>query len=413
MRSAPPTKPSILSGKIDLATVERSLLQKIPGSERDNPFIIVALLNARAVGDLIFYHIYAASVKRLFKNAILIIYQRNDREYKSDLLSLNTEKDAQIVAQPEFGGIPIDNFQMITDFAANKEPFPKYIFMGKAWMRPRCHKAHLILSPATMPETLLSTFEHPAFLKIPDAQVERLSRQLVEHGVDPKRWFCVINYREPGYKHRPNRELRDLNPKTFMALAEDVIENLGGQVVRIGHPNMTPFPSHPGFIDLASVDQGFLLHSFAVSRARFVIGSPTGMSHMGSAMNTPTGMTNCSDPLYVPGCWRDHDVGIYMHVYDSDGRRVSTMEQHERELHQRTKLISLRDGQNFHILENTAEELGLVARCLMETTMKCQGWREPSTPSEPKQRPNTYQFPVSPRIRVPILEYPDLAPIPT
>jgi hypothetical protein len=124
----------------------------------------------------------------------------------------------------------------------------------------------------------------------------------------------------------------------------------------------------------------------------------------------PTGITNCSDPLYFPGCWRDHDVALYVHIYDGQGARIPTLEQHERDLHNRGKLTSLSKSCGFQILQNGPQELGLVARRLMETTIECQGWRESSTLSEPPVRPNVYHFPMTPRIRVPIVEFPDLAP---
>jgi hypothetical protein len=49
---------------------------RIPlGTSPDNPAKIVALLNTRAVGDGIFQHIFAASVRQLFDHAELNLYQ--------------------------------------------------------------------------------------------------------------------------------------------------------------------------------------------------------------------------------------------------------------------------------------------------------------------------------------------------
>jgi putative glycosyltransferase (TIGR04372 family) len=115
-----------------------------------------------------------------------------------------------------------------------------------------------------------------------------------------------------------------------MKLVEYITGRLGGQVVRIGHPDMTPFPSRPGFIDLALLENNFMLHAHAVARARFLVGSLTGTSHLGSALNTPTRITNCVEPPFFQSCWRDHDTALFAKLYDRDGRRVLNAEQWEK-----------------------------------------------------------------------------------
>lgn len=152
---------------------------------------------------------------------------------------------------------------------------------------------------------------------------------MCEYGLDANRWFCVLDYLEPGYLHRPSREHRDLDPKPFMALVEYIVETLGGQLARVGHPQMTPFPKRRGFVDLAMLEDRFMLHAFAVSRVRFMVGPLTGISHLGSAMDTPTTITYCTDSLYFLGVWRDQDVVLYQNLYEAGVRWVSTMALHE------------------------------------------------------------------------------------
>jgi putative glycosyltransferase (TIGR04372 family) len=382
--------------------------KSLPGRSLESRFRIITLLNSRAVGDTIFYHIFAGSVKRLFDHGSLTIYQRADRDYKSDLLAMNREVDQFLVAKPSDEGFEIDSFQIEHDIISNREEMPDYISQDESWISARANRPNLILSPVGMPEELLGAFETPAFLEIPADRVEKLEVELASHGVDPRRWFCVLNYREPGYEHRPAREIKDLNPRPFMELVRYITETLGGQVVRVGHPNMTPFPDRAGFVDLASVKNNFMLHAFAISRARFLIGGLTGISHLGSAMNTPTVMTNCVSAPYWAGCWRDHDLALYLNLYDQNGRRVSTAEQHERKIHASGDLIKLVREKGFKLFPNTANELALAVHELMQATMDCQGWREPRFP-EAGPPPNRFEFPMDPRMRNRIVEFPDHA----
>jgi putative glycosyltransferase (TIGR04372 family) len=106
-----------------------------------------------------------------------------------------------------------------------------------------------------------------------------------------------LNYCELGYLHNPSWEYRDLDPKLFMALVEYIVEAPGGQVVRVGHPQMTPFSKRRDIFDLAMLEDRLMLHAFAFSRARFMAGSMTGISDLGSAIDTPTAITNCVDSL--------------------------------------------------------------------------------------------------------------------
>ena len=379
------------------------------GTDVDNPIKIVILLNSRAVGDAIFFHIFSASVKNLFNHADLTYFQRNDRDYKIYLMSMNANVVTQLCFDDDDTTISIDSFQRIGDIASMGDALPKYVFNKKEWFDSNSNKANLVLSPTGMPEIMLTSFDQPAYLRIPEAQVESLSQELVSSGLDPKRWFCVLNYREPGYRFRPPRDLRNLNLAPFIELTQDIIKKLGGQVVRVGHPNMSAFPKRDGFVGLAPLEDNFALHAFAISRARFLVGSLTGISHLGSVVDTPTLITNCSDSTFMPGCRHAHDLALYINLYDSNGHRIPAEEQHDRDLHRRKKLLNLIDQDGFVIYQNNAREMAVAVRRMMDTTASCQGWRLPHIHLVLGDRPNRFEFPMALRRRVPIVEYPDLA----
>lgn len=377
----------------------------VAGRHPDKPFRIVALLNARAVGDLIFFHIYSASTKLLFDHSSLTIYQRNDRKYKLDLLEMNEHINYHISASSNFGGIFIDSFQEPADIVANGETVPDYICREAYWTRLRMNQPDMLLQPGNMPHGELAAFEEPAFLKVPDRKVDAMDEALLRHGVRPDRWICVVNYREPGYKFRPSRPKRDLDPRPFMELTDFIIRQ-GGQVVRIGHPNMTRFPDQDGFIDLAPIEDQFLLHAHAVGRARFMVGSLTGTSHLGSAMNTPTAITNCIEAPYFPGCWRDHDIALYVSCFDRDKRRVPVWEQIRDRTLDPMQLSRQVQDHGWTVKQNSPAQLIAVAKELMDATVDCQKWREPYTPLPSGPRPNRVTIPAIPRIRPRIFEVP-------
>ena len=74
----------------------------------------------------------------------------------------------------------------------------------------------------------------------------------------------------------------------------DRIIHLGGQVVRIGHPEMTDFEPRPGYIDLKSAN--FFLQAQAIGRSRcFFEVSPSGPASLAQAQGVPLARCNSVD----------------------------------------------------------------------------------------------------------------------
>jgi putative glycosyltransferase (TIGR04372 family) len=380
----------------------------VPGSSADNPLRIMALLNSRAVGDTIFYQVFAGSVKRLFDHANLFVFMRKDRNYKIDLMKMNPEFDLGVLFDESQESVSIDNFQITHDITAINSEMPEYITNYKPWKKYDLGRQQLILSPSGMPEEMLSAFDDPATLRIPRDQNERLAKELRDHGVDDKSWFCVLNYREPGYQHRPSRPIKDQIPEYYQKLTEFIIDELGGQVVRVGHPSMTPFPSKKGFVDLAMLNDRFMLHAFAVTRARFLVASLSGIGHLGSAVGTPTLMTNCVSHPCSAGVWRDQDMALYLTMYTATGKLLSTAEQHDLGVFASQDIVRLAKDEGYQFIRNTPEEMAEAVKLMMDSTQDCQTWREPKSPEQTRRRPNRYEFPMSPKRRNRIVEFPEL-----
>ena len=193
---------------------------------------------------------------------------------------------------------------------------PTFITQIRSWHDRQCNAPHLILAPSVMNEGPLLTFESPARLQIPKERLSGLTERLLENGVDPKRWFVVIHYREPTYSLRPARRFRDASAKPFQELTNRIIQELGGQVVRVGHPSMTPFPEQDGFVDLSGVDEdAFDLHTFAISRARFMVAASSGPLQIAFSLGTPTARANSITPAEIPGAWNEHDLVLHRNLF--------------------------------------------------------------------------------------------------
>lgn len=381
-----------------------------PGESSDNPFIIVAIFTARAVGDFIILNTFASSVKKLFRHAKLYVYCRDDRGYKRDILEMNSYID-DVFLMPGEAFLAIDNFGYFTDIGSMGWEIPKFITRHAPWHKYRCNAPHLILSPSIMEEAMLGSFEHPGRLRIPEDKVDGLTARLIDKGVDPDRWFSVIHYREPTYEYRPARRHRDASPEPHKAVTSRIINELGGQVIRVGHPGMTEFPAQKGFIDLAlEEDDIFYLQAFAMSRARFMLGVSSGPLQVTSAFGTPTVSTNCITPFNAPGCWNDHDLCLHRNIFLKDGTRVSAKDAMDNGLYNRALMVSLEQSHGITILENSSDELFQAALKLHAQTLDTEAWRVPvQEPDQTRDYKNQFPWPIPTSQNVPVIEFPDLA----
>ncbi|MDA9976083.1 hypothetical protein N9F34_04635 [Alphaproteobacteria bacterium] len=96
-------------------------------------------------------------------------------------------------------------------------------------------------------------------------------------GVDPNRCFSNIHYSEPNYEGRKADPVLDTEPAMMRWIVNNIIDQLGGQVVRVGNPEMAPFKALDGFIKLTSAKGvNFIFQLFAISRARFMVAGASG-----------------------------------------------------------------------------------------------------------------------------------------
>ncbi len=157
---------------------------------------------------------------------------------------------------------------------------------------------------------------------------------------------------------------------TYLPMIADIVGNLGGQVVRIGGPEMTPLGKVPGLVDLSQDGGSIEEQAFAVSRARYFIGSDSGPILLGALFRTPMVKANAVSI----GVQDPPDQVLLKWFVDGQGRR------HHPALLERFSAVSLRGvyvSDRMSYVDNTPEELVAVSRHMFEATRGVDGWRQP------------------------------------
>lgn len=384
-----------LAAAADIPIIQHSALL-YPGSHSKRPFRIVALCLDRALGDFAVSLCFAASVKQLFEHASLAVYFHDDRKYKATLLKACHQIDTVIPFDGE-NPLPVESFD--TAFGRLEAPYPD-------WYANNFHFADLILTPTMMVDRYLYSFEQPARLQIPPEEIAKLESRLIDAGVKRDRWFSVIHYREPNYGARSADPLRDTDPLVVQGVTHDLIDELGGQVVRVGHPAMTPFTARDGFIDLAPAgDNDFMLQLFAMSRARFMIAGASGPHDCSAALGTPTGVFAGTSYYLV---WNPQDAQLHSHIFTPQGHRIAQELTLQRGMHPKVVLEEyLRRG--YRLKNSTQAEISEMANHLLKQTMDTPGWRT-HWYEKPFTKPNFFRWPLPVGSRSQTLSFPEFAP---
>ena len=326
-------------------------------------FTFLGILGFRALGDFVSAVTVCAYMKRKKRNSVLLVYAQDDRPYKRQVLELCPDiDDKALVTGP---GIPMDWLDISGE---NPNAAPK-VFVDKGFAH-----ADFVLGPKMIMDINYgAASESFRCLRFPEEMAEELEGKLIAAGVSPDRWIVTTHVRQEGYKYRQIDGLnpvRAVDPENYFRLADHIIDELGGQVVCLGSPNMMPPPARSHLIDLSREEDNFLLQAYALSRSRFLVATDSGMLTVGNALGVP---------------FAAMDLAILAHVIDGQGFTFFH-DQHAL----LTRLICYDDNvpqdagelgkatRFGHIVmfENTFEELRAVADHMMEMTRDCEGWRD-------------------------------------
>ena len=325
-----------------------------PGSEA-RPIVIVALMLATALGDFIEYNLFAASFKRQYRHARLIAYYRRDRPFKDGIVEMNPEID-------EFWAM--DNKDTVETEYFNVAP-------GGGSDR----HVDIILTPSMMHRGVLPSLPSLARFHIPAAKAQATHNALVENGIDPERWYCVLHYREPSYQARGANADRDIEPSDPIEVTKHIIETLGGQVVRIGHAEMAAFPSMAGFADLSRGSVDIQMQAAAVHRSRFFLElSPSGPMALALCFGVPVARCNA---LILAGPTERDSIVLNQHIVGSDGATVPIETCVENNLLNGSVMPYILKSRGFRFVHNSLNELKVVAGAMVEATVDCPAWRTP------------------------------------
>lgn len=340
------------------------------------PFRIFAYLSPRALGDSIVFAWFTSSVAEMFDDSELVVYYRDDRPYKAGIVACI--RNAKRVLNPTnaAGMLPIEVF----DTASGGPNVPEDLRSVR--------RADLILTHTMFTEGMLNSI--PLTTLAPPPETIGSSNQLLMGlGLDPGRWIATVYWKEAGYKFRPDEPWRSPDPAPYIATIRHIIEDLGGQVVRLGHATPTQLPKLKGLIDLTQVPNSHWLQLYAVWVSRFVLSNPSGPTSYGPAFNVPTVIT---DQRRSDGVYRPHDYIVTQKCF-LDGKSYQGYDAFVAGLVQEWGT----DPRDY--ADNTAEELIAAANEMYNSTADCTAWRVHQKPTPPSPRPNKLTLPIPSALR--------------
>lgn len=244
---------------------------------------LLAIVGGRSLGSFLMTCIHAAALKLQYRDARLIVHA--DPRSRDAMESLCLLRAADYVLDGR--QLPLSVLNTFWSDAARSNAIP---------IRPEVAGHSLADIDHVMLPSMVSNLDHVqegALLGLPPGIASDAEDQLVALGLDRGNWFAVIHAREDGYKNpgrRHSRSINDFGP--YRAAIDHIIDDLGGQVVRLGDSTMEPLPPRPGLVDLAGVPRSLMLQCFAISRARFFLGADSGPIVLGRAFDVPTAITN-------------------------------------------------------------------------------------------------------------------------
>lgn len=331
----------------------------LPMPARYGP-VVFAFIGTQALGDFVMQHLTAASVSRSFTGGRLVVIYRDDRPYKSFCNDINPYVTKTVRIPDDPGAMsPIDDFSGL-------EATTHDLFTEEE-KEQGLHRPDVFLTPSMLDIGRLIL--PPPRLRVPGSHVPELAERLAERGLRRDRWFSCLHVREGNYQWRRGMDATRTNdPQHYLPMITRIITEQGGQVVRLGDPSMTPIPAMDGLIDLAAQDAPFEEQAFAVSRARFFVGTDSGPTQLACAFQTPMATTNA----ILATVWNDGDIVLLKKYRLPNGRIV-----------ERDELVeigaALRHGmrpKGTTLIDNTPEELASVADRLYDITADCPGWRD-------------------------------------
>lgn len=201
-----------------------------------------------------------------------------------------------------------------------------------------------------------------------DEQTKQQGWNLLERaGIPHGSWFVAVHVRENGFKaEEHDRCIRNADITTYLPALQRITAQ-GGWVVRCGHPTMRPLPKMDRVLDYAfSPIRCDWMDIFLASQCRFLIGTQSGLSHVGDVFGTPTLYTNWVSWGFPP--WYNTNVFVPKMLWSRDERRNLKLHEIVRSSLGCCQNPDVFAARGIEALNNTPEDLeAAVAQMLEET----------------------------------------------
>jgi len=348
--------------------------------------IIFSYISPRTIGDFTEQLLISAAIKENLNEYKLGLFYINDKKHKDIIISLYDGVD-YLMKGDKGMNFPINYFDA---------------YSGRPLTAPRMeefgvHMSRLIFSGNSLTSMSLPSFDYVPRLRVPAHQKLEHENLLQTLGLDPERWFACFFWRELGYQGRPSHSQRDItDPAPYIDAIRFIVEDLGGQVVRLGHPTDTQMPDHPSIIDLSKIDDSLMTQIVAISRSRFFVSSCSGPITFGSGFGVPTAATNNID---ISGVWNDHDIILTKKIISPGGKIYQQKSALDAGLLKPGQSRWLNKPENgYSYVNNSARELRHITDLLYHRTDNCPRWREEEFRTLPPGK-EQISFPLVPAVK--------------
>jgi putative glycosyltransferase (TIGR04372 family) len=195
---------------------------------------------------------------------------------------------------------------------------------------------------------------------------------------------------QPGYLDRPADGTRDL----------------GGQIIRLGHPGMAALVRQGGVIDLSVVD-ALMLQAYAVARAhaRYHLQiTDSGPMAVAQGLGTPMALGNAVSQGYV---FAEESLVLCQHIVNAQGHRIPPKLARRKGLLDKKIIEHVLGPHDFRLQRNSLAELTALVDDIHAQTADCPGWRM-TTPPVIETFPEAMVWPAPEIDKGPYVDYPEL-----
>jgi len=267
---------------------------------------IFADFNDDTYGAIISFATCVSSIKESLSNAKLTIHFRNNRPYKIPL--------AECANADYFFPLPEKELFPIQALGSSST---RVKFKNRFWEENKLYRADLIISGDMIRGNVLTSnpFIH---LNPPDRTKNKALEFLEKKGLDLSKWYACVYWKE-AYAYRGLLHSRIIhNPQPYIDAINFIINELNGQVVRIGHFGQSKIAPRKNLIDLTLHENITEIEVHAVNQARFFVGTGSGPVSLGFSFGVPTLVC---DPVDIVGMWDTRHYLLTQHYQINDDKK--------------------------------------------------------------------------------------------